>query len=289
MTIVPDMQPALATLVARLLAHDADRRPRSAKSLIVALDAALRAPKRKIRSADLAPEKQPIELSFPPPPRDGAATTHRMRTQTTYSRRMLVALSVGAMMVGAALAMIISNDGSNDGTTRGDAEDTAKVTMDVVSTPLEMSATQVTPAIQPAVTPSLEIQPVLIEPRVVLPAAPPAKVARPPTTANRTQHAHRVRLVRPAASSAAPVDREGIFQMTGPDPLDVATKYSAIGRELQQLQAERGGESTRDLWPSYKRIQLGDAIATPSSREAVEADLDQIQAAITERRTRDSD
>ena len=55
MMIVPDVQPALATLVARLLEHDPNRRPRSAKSLMFALDAAVHAPKRKLRTADLTP------------------------------------------------------------------------------------------------------------------------------------------------------------------------------------------------------------------------------------------
>jgi len=245
MTIVPDMQPALSTLVARLLSHDPHRRPRSAKSLIVALDAALRAPKRKIRTADLAHEKKSIEISFPPVPRKRAATTRRMRKQATYGRRTLAALAGGAMMVGAALAMIF-HDGR---TTREHADDTAIVTMQAVSTPLDLPAVQ---AMQPAVTRSLEVEPVLVQPISIAPVA------------KRVRRAHRAR----------------------PDPVDIATKYGAIGRELQQLQRDRGDASTADLWPSYKRIQIGDAISTPASREATDAHLDQIEAAITERRTR---
>jgi serine/threonine protein kinase len=104
-TIVPDMQPALATLVARLLSYDADRRPRSARSLCIALDAALRAPKRKLRTQDLAPQARGHTVSFPPTKQQRAATK-RMRKASGPGGRTYAALAVAAIMIGAAIASI---------------------------------------------------------------------------------------------------------------------------------------------------------------------------------------
>ena len=103
-TIVPHIQPALATLVARLLSYDPERRPRSAKSLLIALDAALAAPERKLRTIELAPQRDSAPTF--PPSRGQAEVTARVRKAQNPKLRTYAALAVAAFMVGTALASI---------------------------------------------------------------------------------------------------------------------------------------------------------------------------------------
>lgn len=104
MSIVPGIQPALATLVSRLLAYDPERRPRSAKSLVIALDAAFAAPGRKLRTVDLAPHRDSAPTF--PPTRGQAAVTDKFRKVSNPRYRTYAALAVAAFMVGTALASI---------------------------------------------------------------------------------------------------------------------------------------------------------------------------------------
>jgi hypothetical protein len=71
----------------------------------------------------------------------------------------------------------------------------------------------------------------------------------------------------------------------GPEPtaLEVATRYSAIGRQLAALQEEHGSESTLDLWPRYRRIQITEAMSSQDSRNVAAVALEQLQRSIDER------
>ena len=71
----------------------------------------------------------------------------------------------------------------------------------------------------------------------------------------------------------------------GPEPtaLEVATRYSAIGRQLAALQEERGDDSTLDLWPRYRRIRITEAMSSQDSRNVAAEALEQLQRSIEER------
>jgi eukaryotic-like serine/threonine-protein kinase len=163
-TIVPDMQPALATLVARLLSYDPDRRPRSARSLMIALDAALKAPKRKLRTQDLAPQAKGHTVSFPPTKAQRAATK-RLRKAQAPGARTYAALAIAAVMIGAALASLI-RDVEPKAEARTLRASEPAVTMTVraqpitVSAPVAASAPAATiPAAQPTEDTAPAIQP----------------------------------------------------------------------------------------------------------------------------------
>ncbi|HTL34464.1 MAG TPA: serine/threonine-protein kinase [Kofleriaceae bacterium] len=145
-TIVPDMQPALATLVSRLLAYDASRRPRSARSLIIALDAAIKAPKRKLRTADLAPHGKAPTVSFPPTKHQRAATK-RLRKAQSPGKRAYAALAVAALMIGAAIASI-ARDHEPNAEARTMRE--PLVTLQVHAEPIASTPVATTPVVAPA-------------------------------------------------------------------------------------------------------------------------------------------
>jgi hypothetical protein len=50
---------------------------------------------------------------------------------------------------------------------------------------------------------------------------------------------------------------------------------------------DQGVEDTDDIFSSYREIQLEAAVATPDSRDALSGQLDEIEAAISERKATD--
>jgi len=204
-SIVPDMQPALATLVARLLSYDPNRRPRSARSLIIALDAALKAPKRKLRTQDLGPQAKGHTVSFPPT-RFQRAQTKRIRKAQRPSNRTYVALAVAAVMIGAALASIL-RDREPVAEARTIREPT--VTMTVEAQPVALT---VPVATTPAAKPVVAVAPMQPTPRV----ASKRVVHRPKRV---------VRRARPAHEDPTPMQPDAIFEDTprSLDPTPAAT------------------------------------------------------------------
>lgn len=257
MMIVPDVQPALATLVGRLLAHDPDRRPRSAKSLMIALDAASTAPKRKLRTADMAkqPKDEKIDVSFPPPQRSRANTTARVRKvrKPRMNVRMLAALGVAAVMIGIALGSIVRD--REAAAAEPAAVDQPRVTMQVLAT-------------QAAATPVVTLT------SAKAAATAPAKlVVKKASKPRRVRKARRKKVV--------------VHEVQSPDAVELTQRYGEIGRELQRLAHEQGVEDTDDLFSSYREIQLEAAVATPDTRDELSAQLDDIEAAINERKAED--
>lgn len=257
MMIVPDVQPALATLVGRLLAHDPDRRPRSAKSLMIALDAASTAPKRKLRTADMAkqPKDEKIDVSFPPPQRSRANTTARVRKvrKPRMNVRMLAALGVAAVMIGIALGSIVRD--REAAAAEPAAVDQPRVTMQVLAT-------------QAAATPVVTLT------SAKAAATAPAKlVVKKASKPRRARKARRKKVV--------------VHEVQSPDAVELTQRYGEIGRELQRLAHEQGVEDTDDLFSSYREIQLEAAVATPDTRDELSAQLDDIEAAINERKAED--
>jgi eukaryotic-like serine/threonine-protein kinase len=62
-TRAPNVPPGLVTLVSRLLAHDPDERPRSARAVIKALETSLTLPRPPIRTIDMRPLRRPARRS----------------------------------------------------------------------------------------------------------------------------------------------------------------------------------------------------------------------------------
>lgn len=266
MMIVPDVHPALATLVGRLLAHDPDRRPRSAKSLMNALDAAATAPKRKLRTADLSPQAKEgkVDVSFPPPQRSRANTTARVRKvrKSRANVRMLAALGVAAVMLGIALGSIVRD--REAAAAESHPIDQPKVTMQVVAT-----QAAATPVVMTSVT------------NVNAAATAPAKLVKV------VKKAPKPRRHRHARRKKAPIAVQEVEQAQGSDAVEVTQRYGEVGRELQRLAHEQGAEDTDDLFSSYREIELESAVATPDSRDVLSEQLDEIEAAITERKSTD--
>jgi hypothetical protein len=65
------------------------------------------------------------------------------------------------------------------------------------------------------------------------------------------------------------------------DPASVARLYAAIGQELRALEKRRGAAA--DLWPTYLRIRINDAMADREMREEVDAELHRLHAQIVKR------
>jgi serine/threonine-protein kinase len=261
MMIVPDVQPALATLVGRLLAHDPDRRPRSAKSLMIALDAARTAPKRKLRTADMAPQPkdEKIDVSFPPPHRARANTTARVRKvrKPRPNVRMLAALGVAAIMVGIALGSIVRDREAAAAAAEPATVDQPKVTMQVLAT-------------QAAATPVVTLT------NAKAAATAPAKVLVNVKKASKPRRVHKARRKKVVVREAP-----------NPDAVEITQRYGEIGRELQRLAHDQGVEDTDDIFSTYREIQIEAAVATPDSRDELSSQLDDIEAAISERKAED--
>lgn len=265
MMIVPDVQPALATLVARLLEHDPNRRPRSAKSLAFALDAALLAPKRKLRTAELATQsKQAPDVSFPAPVRakTNGEDTARVRkfSEPRPKGRILMALGVAAVMVGVALGSIVRDQEAAAAAADAHHLDEPKVAMQVIAT--QVSATPVANT--------------MTQPQAAAATAPVTIIFKPAKQTKQKRIARR----KLAQASKAPVVEEA----AEPDAVVVTERYSDIGRALKQLENEQGDGSADDLMASYKDIRLEKALATPESRDVLSMQLDEIEAAIDARR-----
>ncbi|HUS30702.1 MAG TPA: serine/threonine-protein kinase [Kofleriaceae bacterium] len=254
-TIVPDMQPALATLVARLLSHDADRRPRSARSLMIALDAALKAPKRKLRTQDLAPQTRGSIVTFPPTKAQRAATK-RLRKSTRPSRRTYAALAVAAIMIGAALASIIRSH-APEAEARTIAQ--PSITMTVHAQPIAATApVETMPVVQPVVAKAPAAQPKLA--MVSVPAQRLAVVKKPSRSVARPQ-----RIKRHVAKRAAPA--------TMPDEPD------AIIDDADVEDSAPGSDVDTSTQPPQPAPQAAAPPAPPANRDAILDSLpEQLQA-----------
>jgi serine/threonine-protein kinase len=252
-TIVPDMQPALATLVARLLSYDPDRRPRSARSLMIALDAALKAPKRKLRTQDLAPQAKGHTVSFPPTKAQRAATK-RLRKAQAPGARTYAALAIAAVMIGAALASLIRDVQPKAEARTLHASEPA-VTMTVQAQPVAAAVPAVTsapvvspvaqpvhdeaPAIQP--TPRKASTPKRVVPRVVQKRAPIRKpVAAPPVTTP---------VVAPAAFDPTPTQPEAVFEETSAPAVEEPVSDAPPSEDAADPIADTNPATAEDTLP----------------------------------------
>ena len=82
----------------------------------------------------------------------------------------------------------------------------------------------------------------------------------------------------PVAPVAAPVQTLPVAPVAAPPAVDesaaaVAARYHAVGNALH-------ARGTDPLWQQYRRIQLGEAMATATSRHAALATLDAIERAL---------
>jgi hypothetical protein len=65
-----------------------------------------------------------------------------------------------------------------------------------------------------------------------------------------------------------------------PTAVSVIVEYQRVGRDLLQLQDQRGANECGDLMPRFKAIKLEQAVATTASRIATAATLSEIAAKI---------
>jgi hypothetical protein len=78
-----------------------------------------------------------------------------------------------------------------------------------------------------------------------------------------------------------------VREAPNPDAVEITQRYGEIGRELQRLAHDQGVEDTDDIFSTYREIQIEAAVATPDSRDELSSQLDDIEAAINERKATD--
>jgi serine/threonine-protein kinase len=291
--IVPEVTPALATLVARLLEHSPERRPRSARSVIVALDTAVRAPKRVIRSAELAPQAKGPVVTFPAPKTTPKGTVK----QSGVDSRRIAAIAAAALMGAVAIAGLVRSSSPRFDSTVQAAPKPLVIGMTVE--PIEVSPIAA-PAVAAADHGAAPVQ--TIAARVKTPAKMAAKkkpVPRRPMAsvlhakakpAERERIAPSDALLNPwAEGPGEAAEAPAVEEADAVRREQLANHYGAVGRDLAELEMTRGSTAVTDLWPSYRRIELGSAMATPSSRDEANAVLMMLDARIAERRTEKAD
>ncbi|NVB78781.1 MAG: serine/threonine protein kinase [Kofleriaceae bacterium] len=294
--IVPEVTPALATLVARLLEHSPERRPRSARSVIVALDTAVRAPKRVIRSAELAPQAKGPVVTFPAP----RTTPKGTAKQASVDKRRVAAIAAAALMGALAIAGLVRT-----------SSPTFETAAEAAPKPLVVGMTAARIEVTPIAAPAVVAADGGAAP--VKAIAAPVKTLAKVTTKKPTLRRPLKALVREKAKpvedpAVAPVEHDDApsGQLANPwageadeapaiEESDsalseqLANHYSAVGRDLEELEMTHGSSAVTDLWPSYRHIQLDNAMATPSTRDEANAVLMMLDARIAERRTTPTD
>lgn len=280
--IVPEVTPALSTLVARLLEYSPERRPRSARSLIVALDTALRAPKHMIRSTELAPRsKSGHMVTFPAP---NTIVDRRRR-----DKGRIAALAAAAIMCAVAIGALIRSSSPAFRPTVARAPEPL-----VAGLPPE--PVEVTPVSSSFVVPvATDAAPLLrmnAAPATATRMPSVRKVAKPVRTASGRIRKPEPR-ARPGVTVAAGKAARSKAQITAVPaaaPIDasreaaaIATRYGVVGSDLVELEMALGTKHVADLWPSYHRIHLS-AMTTQASRDDANAILTAIEARIAERR-----
>jgi serine/threonine-protein kinase len=250
-TRAPNVPPGLVTLVARLLAYDPEERPKSARAVIRALETSMTLPRPPIRTIEIAP----VEVK----------KRGRRRTLETL-------LFVGTL---AGLAVIVRHADEHGGAM-------PEVAVASAEAAVPAAAVLPPPVAQPAVAPPV------VEPPAPVAALPaPAPAAPAPSLGEAQPRAVKVARTKPVAKplvQRAPAgDSDNTDVQQGVTASTVATKYGAIGRQLQALEDAQGMDITMDLWRQYRRIVITDAMATQQSRDEASGMLDQIQRAISER------
>jgi hypothetical protein len=104
----------------------------------------------------------------------------------------------------------------------------------------------------------------------------------PPVAPRRSERVVRAEepapVVEPAVVDAAPPPT------VAPSSADVVARYTEIGRDLKTLHDATDGRATRDLWTTYRRIQIQQATATEDERRATTQILDELAVKLAQRR-----
>jgi serine/threonine-protein kinase len=113
-----------------------------------------------------------------------------------------------------------------------------------------------------------------------LPTAPPQASPLPspqPTSPQPTlpPTAHPPPRANPAPSTAR--------SAAAMDATSIAELYSVVGQELRALEQRKGPAAAADLWPSYLRIRINEALADPAQRETTGDALQRLHAQIGRR------
>jgi len=104
----------------------------------------------------------------------------------------------------------------------------------------------------------------------------PEDIATPEPPALVAIAAPAKKLARVSSGSAAA--RTAPPTTAAPTAAEVATLYSALGRELKALEDAHGMDSTIELWPRYRWIRINDWLATPERRTEVAQLLERLRA-----------
>jgi type IV secretory pathway VirB10-like protein len=254
MTRAPNVPPGLVTLVSRLLAHDPEQRPRSARAVIRALETSMTLPRPQIRTLDMRP----------------IAKRRSVRRSRLLSLKS--ALIVTTLSLIASLALHVDKQEVRVSGPRTAEAAIAEPTLTVRAEEVQAEAVQAE-AVQ-AVTAAAAV------PAPPAPA-PSDKVARPHQP-EKKRKARTEKRTRRAAVAKQPVATDEVAA-DEPTALDVATQYSDIGRRLKAMQEDQGDDSTFDLWPRYRLIRISEAMGSQRSRNETANILAKIEAAIDER------
>lgn len=230
LTRAPNVPPGLVTLVARLLAHDAAQRPRSARAVIKALETSMTLPSPPIRTVRTRPAAQ------------------HAKPRRSFRNALLV-----CMLAGLGSLSVYTDD--------------------------RLAAAAASVAVAPAPEPTASIRIHTVRADDPPPPGPSPEELAAAEEAERAARKTRSTKARRARAAVRRVLR------TGPEPtaLEVATRYSAIGRQLAALQEEYGDDSMVDLRSRYRRIRITEAMSSQDSRNQAAEALDTLQRAIDER------
>jgi eukaryotic-like serine/threonine-protein kinase len=265
LTRAPCVPPGLVTLVSRLLAHEPDQRPRSARAVIRALETSMMLPRPALRTVEMRP------------------IAKRRTAQRSRWRALKSGVLVSALATMAAFVVHTDRDELVSGPRTAQAAPAVAVqaaAVPVVVTPLEQVVApleQVVTPLEQNVTPATPIEQ-HAGPAALPGTEAPAAVPRSPAADLAPAHA--------AAQSPPPrkrsatkreAGRRTYASIDGPSALEVATHYRDVGRRLAEV--DDAGELRR----RYDRIQIADAMSSQDARNSTTVALARIERALAAR------
>jgi len=288
-----DLRPPTAKAARDLLDLIGKDRPAAAAALGVPLETANRPP---MTTQDVQPVRHASgDGTFPPPIREAISTpaqaaiatpaAGRQQSISTQSTDPLVKKRrgplIGAAIVGvgiiAGAAIVIFSGGS-----KGDAKSTATSDDKIakVETPVEQPKVETPTPPVPVEQPKVETGSATETGSAAKPddkgSASVAEVKKPATTQQiKTPKAGSGSgSASGAGAGSAKVTQntqnttpEPATQATGLDSKALAKEYATVGAQLKTLQTKKGADSTTDLWPRYRFINITKAMATQHTRD----------------------
>lgn len=250
LTRAPNVPPGLVTLVSRLLAHEPEHRPSSARAVIRALETSMTLPRPPLRTLDMRP----------------------------IAKRRTVRRSRWVKIKGALLAASIAAMASwpRDGAEPAHATlpHVAVAAAEPAPPVLVDSPEPMAVAAEPPTTRFADVLVADLTPPAAVPLALPEEVPAAREQAARAAAARRARHAAARRHAAHATRAMSVEPSDGPSALEVATRYSAIGRRLAAL--DESSDTAAALRRRYAAIGIDEAMGSQRARNAAATVLDGI-------------